>query len=126
MGLDQELSRIERTLWTNDAEIYRSMLLPDAVIIFPGVGRIDREFALRALRDENSAGHRWADVKFEDTRVLVLTPDVALLHYTAIARWNYKTESETVLCATLYVKRDGLGVSRSIGKRPRDGASIDA
>ena len=40
-------------------------------------------------------------------RALALAPDVALLHYAATARWNYRKEAEKALCATLYVKRDG-------------------
>jgi uncharacterized protein (TIGR02246 family) len=107
MNLDQELSQIERTLCVNDVEVYRRTFLPDAVIIFPEIGRIDLEFALNALQDENAAGHRWAEVDFHDMRALTPAPDVALLHYAATARWNYKQEAERALCATLYVKRNG-------------------
>jgi uncharacterized protein (TIGR02246 family) len=107
MNRDQELIEIERTLWTNDAEIYRKTFLPDAVIIFPEIGRIDLEFALNALRQENAAGKRWAEVAFADIRALRVVPDVTLLHYEATARWNYKQEAKKVVCATLYVKRDG-------------------
>jgi uncharacterized protein (TIGR02246 family) len=107
MNRDQELTEIERTLWMNDADIYSRTFLPDAVIIFSGVGRINLEFALNALREENAAGRRWAEVAFAEVRVLPVAPDVALLHYEATARWNYKENSEKVLCATLYVKRDG-------------------
>jgi hypothetical protein len=107
MDRDQELKKIERTLWTNDAEIYGRTFLPDAVIIFPEVGSIDLEFALNALREENAANRRWAKVAFADVGALTVAPDVALLHYEATARWNYKEDAEKVLCATLYVKRDG-------------------
>jgi uncharacterized protein (TIGR02246 family) len=106
--LVEELTAIERTLWTNDAEIYGRTFLPDAVIIFPEIGRIDLEFALRGLREENAAGRRWAEVIFSGIRVLTVMADVTLLHYEATARWNYKEDAEKVLCATLYVKRDGI------------------
>lgn len=65
MNLNQELIEIERTLWTNDVEIYGRTFLPDAVIIFPEIGRIDLEFALNALREENAARHCWAQVNEE-------------------------------------------------------------
>lgn len=84
MSLHQQPSRIERTLWTNDVEIYHSRFLPDAVIIFPEIGRIDLEFALNALREENAAGHRWAELDFQDVRVPTPAPDVALLHYGCV------------------------------------------
>lgn len=70
MDLDQELSWIERMLWTNDVEVHRKTFLPDAVIIFPEIGRVDLEFALNALRDENAADHRWAEVAFQARRCL--------------------------------------------------------
>jgi hypothetical protein len=107
MNRDQELTEIERTLWTNDAEIYRRTFLPDTVIIFPEIGRIDLEFALNGLREENAAGQRWAEAAFAGIRAVTVVPDVALLHYEATARWNYKEDAEKVLCATLYVKRAG-------------------
>lgn len=107
MNLVQELSRIERALWTNDVEVYGRTFLPEAVIIFPEIGRIDLGFALDALREENAASHRWAEVDLQDVRVLTIAPDVTLLHYEVTARWNCEQEAETALCATLYVKRDG-------------------
>ncbi|CAI8739067.1 nuclear transport factor 2 family protein [Methylocaldum szegediense] len=78
------------------------------MIIFPEIGRIDLEFALNAIHEENVAGHRWAEVDLQDVRAFTLAPGVALLHYLAIARWNFKKEAEKALCATLYVKRDGI------------------
>jgi Domain of unknown function (DUF4440) len=107
MNRNQELTEIERTLWRNDAEIYGRTFLPDALLIFSEVGRIDLESALNAIRGENAAGHHWAEVIFADVRSLTILEDVALLSYVATARWNYKEDVEKVLCTTLYVKRDG-------------------
>ncbi len=92
----------------NDVEVYGRTFLPEAVIIFPGIGRIDLEQALRALREEHAAGHRWAEVDFRDVQARRLAPDVALLHYAATARWNDREEAERAWCATLYVRRDGV------------------
>jgi len=107
MNIAKALSDIERTLWTNYVELYRQTVLHDAVIIFPDVGRIGLEQALNALREENAAGRRWAKVDLQDARALALGPDVVLLHYAAVARWNYMKDTEKALCATLYVKREG-------------------
>ena len=107
MEQEQQLTEIERTLWANDPKIYCKTFLADAVIIFPEVGRIDLEFAVKALGEENAAGHRWAQVAFANVRVLSVSPNIALLHYEASARWNYKGDFENVICSTLYVKRDG-------------------
>jgi len=56
---------IERTLWENNAQIYHNRYSPEALLIFAGVGRIDRERALAAIRQENAEGtlgHRCASM----------------------------------------------------------------
>jgi len=52
----KDLITIERTLWENNAEIYHDRYSPEAVLIFPGVGRIDRDTAVAAIRKENAEG----------------------------------------------------------------------
>ena len=107
MTIEQELTSIERTLWTNDAAIYEAEYLPDAVLIFPVVGKIGRGSAVAAIWEENAANRHWAEVDFADLSVLVVAPDVALLSYEAMARWNSEDVAAKVLCATLYVKKNG-------------------
>ena len=46
MDKQEELMGIERSLWTNDAAIYEATYSPDAILIFPEVGRIGLELAL--------------------------------------------------------------------------------
>jgi hypothetical protein len=106
MTLEQELTQIERTLWTNDASLYEARFLPDAIVIFPEVGRMDRDAAVAAIRDENAAGRHWADVDFAAIRLLVLAPQVALLSYESTARWNYEEIAARTFCLTVYVKED--------------------
>jgi hypothetical protein len=60
MQITEELLRIERSLWTNDAEVYQKGYLADAVLIFPVVGRIGRDTAVAAIREENAQGRHWA------------------------------------------------------------------
>jgi hypothetical protein len=55
-----ELLALERTLWDNDAGVYEATYTPDAVLIFPGVGRIDRETAVAAIQKENATARAWA------------------------------------------------------------------
>src|SRR6266536_2924067 len=64
MDKQEELMGIERSLWTNDAAIYEATYSPDAILIFPEVGRIGLEHALEAIRAENAAGRHWAEVGF--------------------------------------------------------------
>ena len=37
----KDLITIERSLWENNAEIYHDRYSPEALLIFPGVGRIE-------------------------------------------------------------------------------------
>ena len=37
----KDLITIERTLWENNPEIYHERYSPEALLIFPGVGRIE-------------------------------------------------------------------------------------
>jgi uncharacterized protein (TIGR02246 family) len=100
-----ELLAIERVLWQNDAERYHDRYSPDAVLIFPGVGRIDRAAAVEAIRQENAEGRAWAEVRFDDVDVRWLSPDAAaLITYVATARWNYESATAQTLCATVYVR----------------------
>src|SRR5215218_148927 len=88
----KELITIERTLWENDAETYRERYSPEALLIFPGVGRIDRDTAVAAIRKENAEGRAWAEVRFDDVDGRWIRSDAAaLITYVATARWNYES-----------------------------------
>src|SRR5215211_7421429 len=104
----KDLITIERTLWENNAEIYHERYSPEAVLIFPGVGRIDRETALAAIRKENAEGRAWAEVRFNDVDGRWITIDAAaLITYMATARWNYESTASKTLCASAYVRVGG-------------------
>src|SRR5215216_1979066 len=96
----KDLIMIERTLWENNAEIYHERYSPEAVLIFPGVGRIDRDTAVATIRQENAEGRAWAEVRFDDVDGRWITSDAAaLISYMATARWNYKSSaSKMLLC----------------------------
>jgi hypothetical protein len=107
MDLEHELLAIERALWTNDAAIYESSLLEDAVLVFAETGVIRRAPALAAIRQENAEGRRWAEVQFDDILTLQLAQDAALLTYRATARWANASSRIAVLASSVYVRREG-------------------
>jgi hypothetical protein len=101
----KDLITIERTLWANDAQIYHDRYSPEAILIFPGVGRIDRETAVAAIRKENAEGRAWAEVRFDDVDGRWITTDAAaLITYMATVRWNYESSASKTLCASVYVR----------------------
>lgn len=102
-----ELLETERRLWSNDADFYHQTYLPDAILIFPEVGRLSRDVAVDAIREENREGRYWAEVEFRDILNFPLTPDSRLLSYRARARWNYEEGPTETYCGTLYLKKAG-------------------
>ena len=79
------------------------------MLVLAGVGRIDRDTAVAAIRRENAEGHAWAEVHFANVDGRWLVTDVAvLLTYVASARWNYETKASNTLCSTVYVRQDGV------------------
>lgn len=102
----EQLLEIERSLWTNDAEGYYERYSPSAVLVFPGVGRIDRDTAVAAIRKENAEGRAWAEVTMDAIDGRWIVPDaVALVTYLAMARWNYESTASGYLCSTVYLRR---------------------
>jgi hypothetical protein len=102
-SLVDELLPIERSLWTNDPDIYERTYDSDAVLIFPEVGRISLQAAIEAIRQDNREGRHWADVKFENTAARQIGTDGVLLTYLVTARWNHETAPSMALCSTIYV-----------------------
>ena len=105
--LKDELIAIERSLWKNEPDVYTQTYIPEAILIFPEVGRIGRREAVDAIQEENKAGRAWAEVHLDDVKALKLGDETVLLTYRANARWNYEQVPTTILCSTLYVKREG-------------------
>jgi hypothetical protein len=102
-----DLLKIERKLWTNDAVFYKDNLTEDCVLVFPETGVISRDVAVNAIRKENEEGRRWAEVSFDEIRKLMPTDDFALLTYRVKARWEHEASASTTLASSLYVNRDG-------------------
>lgn len=107
MELAEELLQVERRLWTNDAEVYRDNLLPDAQLVFVDTGVISRDVAVEAIRGENAEGRRWAEVDITEASAWRLTEDVAVFTYKVAARWNDETAPGLWLASSVYVAREG-------------------
>ena len=107
MDLAGELLHVERKLWRNDADLYRDHVIEEALLVFPETGAIGRDSALDAIRMENSAGSKWAEVDISDVRALPLTSEIAVLTYRVTARWEEETTEMSALASSVYLKRDG-------------------
>ena len=108
MDTEQQLLDIERKLWTNDAVFYKHSLTEDAVLVFAETGPITRATAIDAIHAENAEGRRWADVRFEQVRVVKLTTAASLLTYTVAARREHDESATSALASSVYVHHAGV------------------
>ncbi|RGE21037.1 nuclear transport factor 2 family protein [Leucobacter sp. wl10] len=105
-GRLDELTEIERSLWSNDAAIYATTFLPEAVLVFENVGRIGRDDAVAAIHGEVAAGRHWTQVDSADVTLIRPDEGVAVLSYRARARWNNEPAPSEYICTTVYAHRD--------------------
>ena len=102
-----QLIGIERRLWSNDPEFYEATYLPGAVLVFDQIGRISRDDAVKAIREEKASGRYWAEVAFDDVAFSRIAQDAVLLTYAATARWNDEQAPSNALCSTVYLREAG-------------------
>jgi hypothetical protein len=107
MDPKNELVVIERSLWTNDAEVYAANLAEEAVLVFAETGVIRRDIALEAIRRENAERRRWASVQFENVLCLSVAEGAALLNYHVTARWEHESSPISAYASSLYVNVGG-------------------
>jgi uncharacterized protein DUF4440 len=105
--LQEQLTGIERKLWTNDPGLYEDSLVEEALLVFPETGVITRDAAVEAIRVENAEGRRWAEVHFHDVRTLRVSGEVAVLVYRVTARWEHEEAAISALASSTYVYRQG-------------------
>ncbi|RXZ66074.1 nuclear transport factor 2 family protein [Pelagerythrobacter rhizovicinus] len=79
---DDNLWQAERRLWMEGAAAYDELVAPDCVMVFPGIGTMDRAGAIAGI--ENAP--RWQELDISETRLVRFGKDVAVLAYRAEAR----------------------------------------
>jgi hypothetical protein len=107
VSLEDDLLKIERQLWTNDADVYAASLTGDALLVFAETGAIRRDTAIAAIGQENAEGRRWAEVAFDNILLTQPTQDTAVLIYRVTARWEYQQSATQAFASTLYVRDNG-------------------
>ena len=102
----ESLLDLEEQFWKGDADFYRTNVADDALFVFSQpVGVLNKDQSVDAIANSE----RWAEVRFDDVRVLEVSADVAMIVYSA----NAKTESGnsySALATSVYVERNGSTV----------------
>lgn len=101
MDLLDTLIEIETRFWTHGPDYHDEHMADDALMVFPGVGLMDRAASLEAV----AGGQRWSSVEIRDAVLTRLTDDAAVLAYGA--RASRGEEAYTSLVSSAYVRRDG-------------------
>lgn len=92
---------LERSFWIDGAKAYEANLHDAAVMVFPGLGIMDRAAIIESIQQ----GARWNDVQMTKRR-LIAADGTAVLVYAAEAE-REGAKSYRSLCISTYVLRPG-------------------
>lgn len=98
---ETEIWELEHGFWLRGPEFYEAHLSADTLMIFPGMGILDRASILDSLH----AVPRWTDVQMTDRRS-VYAGGVAFLAYVAAARRHDETRY-SAYCGSSYTRQNG-------------------
>ncbi|HEX2266681.1 MAG TPA: nuclear transport factor 2 family protein, partial [Actinomycetota bacterium] len=99
----ERLLEIEEQFWKGDADFYRKNVADDALFVFSQpVGVLNKDQCIEAIQD----GERWADVTFDDVRVVELSAGVAAIVYGANAK-TATGSGYSAMATSVYVQRNG-------------------
>lgn len=98
--MDDQIWDLERGSWLEGVEHYEAHLHDDALMIFPGMGILDRASALDSLRTAT----RWAGVQKNERRTIA-TEEVFFLAYAAVA-FRDGDRPYCAHCGSSYVRQE--------------------
>jgi hypothetical protein len=98
-----DLLAIERALWLEGADRFRTAMAEDALMVFPAPAGILRG---QAILDGLAAAPRWESVAIEAPTIARPGPDCAVLAYRATAR-RTGGPAYRAFCSSTYIRRDG-------------------
>jgi hypothetical protein len=102
MALEQDLLKLEKGFWTEDADYYRQHVDEDCLLAFADFAGVRGNEEIASMR----GGSNWTNINLDEKGVAQLADDVVVLTYEVSA--NRKTgEPYKALVSTGYVKRDG-------------------
>lgn len=99
----QELLRLEEDFWKGDAAFYAENLTADSIMLFPGLGTLERDEIIAGIE----GGQRWESVKIRDARLLQLSDRAVVLSYAAEATMQGADSPYTALVGSAYRHENG-------------------
>lgn len=102
MALEQDLMKLEKGFWTEDADYYRAHVDEECLIAFADFVGLRGNEEIASMRGDS----HWTNIKLNEKGLVQLSDDAVVLSYEASA--NRTTgEPYKALVSTGYVKRDG-------------------
>ena len=123
-GLQEDLLALDKAQWTawgkKDGDVFRNNLTEDAVQIVAGVPPVVGRDAIAAGISSNSC--ELTSFDFHDAKLRQITPDVAILSYTATQDTSCDGTKlpAKVNVTSVYVKQKGKWLSASYQETPAD------
>lgn len=96
---DHELWECERRFWLEGSNFYREHVAPDAVLVFPIAGIVDRAAGLAWARK----APRWTQVAFSN-RIFSRAAQTAVLAYEAHAEAAKTAHAYYACCSSTYIR----------------------
>ena len=101
MDIEKLLLDLEGQFWLGDAEFYQRHLTDDSLMVFAEpIGAMIKADTIQT----SAVGPRWAQVRFEEVRVLKLSEVAASVTYKVSAGRNGKDPGYMALASSAYVK----------------------
>lgn len=91
---------LERRYWTEGPGFYRQRTTPDCIMVFPGLGAVERDAAIAGLE----GGPRWTDVELSGTKLMAPVPGMAILTYLGQAHRDDDDEPYRAFVSSIYVQ----------------------
>ena len=96
---EHEVWDCERRFWLDRGTFYKEHVAPDAVLVFPIVGIVDRAAGLAWARK----APRWSHVAFSN-RISSVAAGTAVLAYEAHAEAAKSTDTYSACCSSTYIR----------------------
>lgn len=102
MAIDQELMKLERGFWTEDADYYRAHVDADCLLAFTEMAGVHSNEEIASQRGESN----WKNIELDEKGFVRMSNDSAVLTYEVSAQ-RKTGEPYKALVSTGYVKRNG-------------------
>jgi hypothetical protein len=96
---NHEVWDCERRFWLDSGNFYKEQVAPDAVLVFPIVGIVDRAAGLAWTRK----APRWTQVEFSN-RIFSYAAETAVLAYEAHAEAAKAAHAYYACCSSTYIR----------------------